>query len=100
MLPDRALEYLLRNLLLSGCKPEELQTGLYGGGRVLAGNLESIYDVAGENIKAARHWIAHYGLRLVESNTGGILPRKLTFVPATGETRCVHPSVLPGQVLL
>ncbi|MBE7438969.1 MAG: chemotaxis protein CheD [Spirochaetales bacterium] len=96
---DRALEYLLRTLYGSGCRIPELEAKLFGGGRVLSAGLESFYDVAGENVRAARQWLQQHGLIPRESNTGGVLPRKLRFVPSTGHTECTHPNVMPGQLL-
>ena len=66
--------------------PGQLEVKMFGGAEVLQ-VLSGPKSVARENVRAAQELISQHGLRLVASDVGGHVGRKITFITATGEVR-------------
>jgi chemotaxis protein CheD len=68
-----------------GVRKDETQVKLFGGADVLAYHSESGASVGRQNIETALELIREAGLRLIVSDVGGKVGRKLRFYTHTGE---------------
>jgi chemotaxis protein CheD len=78
-----AMERLINVVLASGCKRENMEIKLFGGGRVL--NLST--DIGGKNVNFVKQYLATEGFSAVSEDVGGICPRKVQYFPLTGRVR-------------
>lgn len=77
-----AMEMLVNDLLKQGARKDRLELKLFGGGKVLA---MDINDVGNRNIQFVREFIKTEGLVAVAEDLGGTHPRKVNFFPKTGK---------------
>ncbi len=77
-----AMETLVNDLLKQGALKERLELKLFGGGKVLA---MDINDVGNRNIQFVREFIKTEGLVAVAEDLGGTHPRKVNYFPKTGK---------------
>jgi chemotaxis protein CheD len=75
-----AMERLINAILANGGSRENLETKLFGGGRVL--NITT--DVGKDNIEFVRKYLKNENIRIVAEDLGGDHPRKILYYPATG----------------
>lgn len=80
-----AMEHMINDILTNGGKRRYLEIKICGGGRVLK-NMK-ITDIGQKNIEFVRDYIETEGLNLLVEDVGGIYPRKVQYVPATGQLK-------------
>lgn len=78
-----AMERLINVVLASGCKRENIEIKLFGGGKVL--NLS--VDIGGKNVDFVRKYLDTEGFSAVSEDVGGVCPRKVQYFPLTGRVR-------------
>lgn len=78
-----AMERLINVVLASGCKRENIEIKLFGGGKVL--NLSA--DIGGKNVDFVRQYLDKEGFSATSEDVGGICPRKVQYFPLTGRVR-------------
>ena len=78
-----AMERLINVVLASGCKRENLEIKLFGGGKVL--NLSA--DIGGKNVEFVRRYLITEGFPVTSEDVGGHCPRKVQYFPLTGRVR-------------
>ncbi len=90
-----AVGYLLDQLYSLGAKKQCLEIKVFGGGAIIS----SAGDVGNSNIDFVMHYIEKNQLNLVSHDLGGQLPRKLNYLPKTGQVymkrlRALHKRVV------
>lgn len=70
----------------NGCRPEQFQAKLFGGGDMFP-DAAARSDVGAQNIAAARLLLKRRGIPLLAEHAGGAGHRKLIFDLATGEVQ-------------
>ncbi|SEI60547.1 chemotaxis protein CheD [Allopseudospirillum japonicum] len=78
-----AMEMLVNSLLKLGAHKENLQVKVFGGGRVLDSLKQA--DIGTRNANFVLHYIKMEGLKLVAKDLLDIYPRKVFFIPQTGQ---------------
>lgn len=78
-----AMERLINVVLASGCKREDIEIKLFGGGKVL--NLSA--DIGAKNVRFVKMYLATEGLPVLSEDVGGVCPRKVQYFPLTGRVR-------------
>jgi len=78
-----AMERLINVVLASGCKRENLEIKLFGGGKVL--NLSA--DIGGKNVDFVKRYLTKEGFPVTSEDVGGLCPRKVQYFPLTGRVR-------------
>jgi chemotaxis protein CheD len=78
---SHAMESLITNIIKHGGSRENLEVKIFGGGRILG----HMTDIGKKNIEFVRSYIRFEGLRLVAEDVGGVYPRKVYYLPATGK---------------
>lgn len=76
-----AMEHLINDILKRGGIRKNLETKLFGGGKVLA----AMTDVGHRNISFVREYLMAEGLKVMAEDLGGRLPRKVVYFPRTGK---------------
>ncbi|MCT7305036.1 chemoreceptor glutamine deamidase CheD [Ralstonia sp. 22086] len=78
-----AMEVLLNQLYKAGAKRERLEIKVFGGAAVLAGM--STLDVGERNGKFVLEFLRNEGLTVAAKDLFDVHPRKVYFVPSTGQ---------------
>jgi chemotaxis protein CheD len=78
---SHAMESLITNIIKHGGVRENLEVKIFGGGKILA----HMIDIGRKNIEFVRGYIEYEGLRCVAEDVGGMYPRKVYYLPATGK---------------
>ena len=78
-----AMEVLLNELLKGGAKRERLEAKVFGGGAVLAGM--TTLNIGDRNAEFVRRYLATEKVRITAEDLQGSHPRKVAFLPATGQ---------------
>jgi len=78
-----AMEVLINEVLKSGARRENLEAKVFGGGNVLRGF--SAINVGERNAEFVRRYLKAEGIRVVAEDLNDIYPRKVYFVPSTGQ---------------
>lgn len=78
-----AMEHLINNILRNGGKRQNLETKIFGGGRIMA----NMTDVGLGNIAFVRGYLETEGLKITSEDVGDIFPRMVVYFPATGKVR-------------
>ena len=76
-----AMEALINTILRSGCARFDLEIKLFGGANFSAGATM----IGQKNSDFALHYLKEEGLRVVASDLGGVLGRRIHYHPATGK---------------
>ena len=90
-----SLPYLLEQLYSLGAQKESLELKVFGGGAIIS----KTGDAGKANTDFAMQYIKHHGLNLVSYDVGGKLPRKVNYMPVTGQVymkrlRALHKKVV------
>jgi len=95
---DEAFSLFDRAILEHGCRPEQFQAKLFGGGDMFPDSKTRV-DVGGQNISAARNLLRLRRISLLAEHVGGTGHRKLIFDLATGEVqlRFVDKAIVDGH---
>ena len=85
--PDnlQAIEDFMYSLSQQGARKERLEIRLFGG----ASLLKSIHSAGEENIRAIQDYLKAAGLQPAAEDLGGVYPRRIHYVPATGRVFCL-----------
>lgn len=76
-----AMESLINALLKFGGEKRRFEVKIFGGAAVIPG----MSDVGARNIAFAREFLQTEGLPIVAENVGGTFPRRINYLPRTGE---------------
>ena len=82
---DSSIFSMMERFRALGIRKNEMEVKLFGGADVLEYHGESGLSVGRQNIEIALEVIAEVGLRLIVSDVGGKVGRKLRFYTHTGE---------------
>lgn len=96
---DEAMEILVKEARKAGCRPEQMEAKLFGGGRMfepVRSGRQGAHRVQDRNIEAGRALVAKFGARLVAEHLGGHGRRQLLFDVWSGHIWMKH-TPLPGQ---
>lgn len=77
------MELLINGLLKMGARRDRLEAKIIGGAKTIVG----LSNVGEMNAKFAEAFLLHEGIRIVGSNTGGDVGRKLQYHPVSGRAR-------------
>ncbi len=80
-----AMEHMINDILTHGGKRHRLEVKICGGGRVL--QAMQLIDIGQKNIDFIKDYIWTEGLTIAAEDVGGIYPRKVQYLPATGKMR-------------
>lgn len=78
-----AMERLINVILAGGCKRENMEIKLFGGGKVLDLNA----DIGWNNVDFVKNYLAKEGFSVTSEDVGGRCPRKIQYFPLTGRVR-------------
>jgi len=76
-----AMEHMINDLLKHGAKRQNLELKLTGGGCIIKG----MTNIGKRNIEFVMQYIETEGLLTVVKDLGGDLPRKVVYLPRTGQ---------------
>lgn len=77
-----AMETLINDIIKQGCRKDRLELKLFGGGKVLAMDVNNVGE---RNIEFARQFVRAEGFAIAAEDVGGPHPRKVNFFPRTGK---------------
>ncbi len=78
-----AIEKLVEQMLKAGCSKQNLVAKIFGGGEVIdAGS--NMFNIGKRNIEIGETMLRDLGIKIVASDTGGKLGRKIQFNTQTG----------------
>ena len=77
-----AMEMLINDIIKQGCRKDRLELKLFGGGKVLAMDVNNVGE---RNIEFARQFVRAEGFTIAAEDVGGPHPRKVNFFPRTGK---------------
>lgn len=77
------MELLINGLLKAGAKRDRLEAKIIGGAKTIA----AFSNVGEQNARFAEKFLSDEGIRIVGSNTGGDVGRKLEYWPVSGRAR-------------
>ncbi len=91
---DEAVELLLREIGNSNTRPEEYQVKLFGGGNMFQQALaKKAFNVAGNNIEAARRLLEAGGMNIQAEHVGGCGHRRIIFDLCDGNVWVKHENI-------
>lgn len=83
-----AIDKLVEKMKFMGCRVEDLQAKVFGGGELIESvDGRSATQIGLRNIEVAKSMLADYGIPIVSSCLGGKRGRKILFFTDTGEVR-------------
>jgi chemotaxis protein CheD len=82
---DSSIFYMIERFRALGVRTGEMEVKLFGGADVLEFRSDNKASVGRQNIEIALETIGEAGLRLIVSDVGGKVGRKLCFYTHTGE---------------
>ena len=82
---EYAIDLLINDLKAKGASIKNLQAKVFGGSNVFNQPANTGAQVGEVNIKFAFDYLEHLHIPVVNSNTGGNLPRKIFFDPETAK---------------
>jgi chemotaxis protein CheD len=77
------MELLINGLLKKGARRERIEAKIIGGAKTISG----FSNVGEKNAEFAQKFLADEGIRIVGSNVGGEVGRKLEYFPVSGRAR-------------
>jgi chemotaxis protein CheD len=77
------MELLINGLLKKGARRERIEAKIIGGAKTIAG----FSNVGEKNAEFAHQFLSDEGIRIVGSNVGGDVGRKLEYFPVSGRAR-------------
>lgn len=77
-----AMEMLVNDILKRGGKRENLEAKIFGGGRITA---QTSVDIGKNNILFVKEYLKIESIPIVSQDVGDVWPRKVYFIPATGD---------------
>ncbi|PTB18057.1 chemoreceptor glutamine deamidase CheD [Trinickia symbiotica] len=78
-----AMEVLINELIKMGGRRERFEAKVFGGAAVLAGM--TTINIGDRNAEFARRYLALEKIRIIAEDLQGVHPRKVAFMPATGQ---------------
>ena len=78
-----AMEVLINELIKAGGRRERFEAKVFGGGAVLAGM--TTMNIGDRNSEFVRRYLALEKIRIVAEDLQGMHPRKVAFMPRTGQ---------------
>lgn len=78
-----AMEVLINELIKAGGRRERLEAKVFGGAAVLAGM--TTINIGDRNADIVRRYLALEKIRIVAEDLQGVHPRKVAFMPHTGQ---------------
>lgn len=77
------MELLINGLLKMGARRDRLEAKIIGGAKTIVG----LSNIGAMNAEFAHSFLSNEGIRIVGSNTGGDVGRKLQYHPVSGRAR-------------
>lgn len=78
-----AMELLINDILKHGGERSRLEAKLFGGANVVS----ALRDVGSRNAAFARQFLSDEGIPVVGGDVGGLLARRIQFMPVSGRAR-------------
>lgn len=100
---DSSIEYMIRDFTRIGVRFSSLEVKIFGGAQQFtAGRSRESVFVGQRNVEVAQAALEQAGIRVLTSDVGGLLGRKILFLPHTGEVflkkiRSSHPQPEPKK---
>ncbi|MBN2843292.1 MAG: response regulator [Sedimentisphaerales bacterium] len=88
-----SIEHIVKSLLAMDPNPASLEAQLFGGGAVMD-SLSKTSNVGADNIAIAKEMMANYGIRVINSDVGGVKGRRISF---NTETNQVVSKIIGGE---
>lgn len=92
-----AMEMLINDLLKLGSRKEQLELKLFGGGKVLA---MDVNDVGERNVQFVRQFVKTEGIAVLAEDLGETYPRKVNYFPKTGKVMIRRLRSLQNQAVV
>ncbi len=92
-----AMEMLINDLLKLGSKKDRLELKLFGGGKVLA---MEVNNVGERNVQFVRQFVKTEGISIIAEDLGESYPRKVNYFPKTGKVMIRRLRSLQNQAVL
>lgn len=80
-----SLNKMLRQLHDHGAYIKQLEAKMFGGANSFYRNTGSLRHVGELNVEASLHWLEHNRIRLINSDIGGRVGRKIVFLSGSGK---------------
>lgn len=80
---EYAMDLLIDDMEEKGAQLSRCVAKVFGGGNIFTFSERSVAQVGEVNIQFAFNWLNEKNIKIVSSDTGGTLPRKIFFDPAT-----------------
>jgi len=92
-----AMETLINDLLKLGSRKDRLELKLFGGGNVMAMDVNGVGD---RNVKFVRQFVRTEGITVVSEDLGEVFPRKVNYFPKTGKVMVRRLRSLQNQAVI
>ncbi len=92
-----AMEMLINDILKQGSRKDRLELKLFGGGKVLAMDVNNIGE---RNVQFVKQFIETEGLAVVAEDLGRTYPRKVNYFPKTGKVLLRRLRSLQNQAIV
>lgn len=92
-----AMETLINDLLKLGSRKDRLELKLFGGGNVMAMDVNGVGD---RNVKFVRQFVKAEGITVVAEDLGEVFPRKVNYFPKTGKVMVRRLRSLQNQAVV
>jgi len=92
-----AMETLINDLLKLGSRKDRLELKLFGGGNVMAMDINGVGD---RNVQFVRQFVKTEGLPVVAEDLGEPYPRKVNYFPKTGKVMVRRLRSLQNQAVV
>lgn len=92
-----AMEMLINDLLKLGSRKEQLELKLFGGGKVLAMDVNNVGE---RNVQFVRQFVKTEGIVVVAEDLGESYPRKVNYFPKTGKVMIRRLRSLQNQAIV
>ncbi len=91
-----AMETLINDILKQGARKDRLELKLFGGGKVLAMDVNNVGD---RNVQFVRQFVKTEGLATVAEDLGDVYPRKVNYFPKTGKVMVRRLRAIQNQAI-
>jgi len=91
-----AMEMLINDLLKLGSRKDRLELKLFGGGKVLAMDVNNVGE---RNVQFVRNFVKEEGIAVLAEDLGETFPRKVNYFPKTGKVMIRRLRSLQNQAI-
>lgn len=92
-----AMETLINDLLKLGSRKDRLELKLFGGGNVMAMDVNGVGD---RNVEFVKQFVKTEGIAVLAEDLGEVYPRKVNYFPKTGKVMVRRLRALQKQAIV